>query len=67
MLVVTRKIQEALRINDEVRVEVVDIRAGRVKLGVEAPAWMSIQREEIAEASTPSENSSAPPGADRRT
>lgn len=47
MLVVTRKICEAIRINDEIRIEVVDIRPGRVRIGIDAPTWMSIQREEI--------------------
>lgn len=49
MLVVTRKLSEEIIINDEIRVQVVDIRPGRVKLGVDAPSWMSIQRKEILE------------------
>lgn len=49
MLVVTRKIGEGILINDEIRVEVVEIRPGRVKLGVDAPNWMSIHREELLE------------------
>lgn len=49
MLVVTRKVGEAVLINDEIRVEVVEIRPGRVKLGVDAPNWMSIHREELLE------------------
>jgi carbon storage regulator len=47
MLVVTRKLGEEVVINDEVRVQVVDIRPGRVKLGVVAPEWMSVHRGEI--------------------
>ena len=50
MLVITRKISEEIVINDEIRVQVVDIRPGRIKLGIEAPPWMSIHRAEIADA-----------------
>lgn len=47
MLVVTRKLGEEVIINDEVRVQVVDVRPGRVKLGVVAPHWMSVHRGEV--------------------
>ncbi len=47
MLVVTRKLGEEVIINDEVRVQVVDVRPGRVKLGVVAPQWMSVHRGEV--------------------
>jgi carbon storage regulator len=47
MLVVTRKLGEEVIINDEVRVQVVDVRPGRVKLGVIAPMWMSVHRGEV--------------------
>src|SRR5207249_3029603 len=38
---------EALRIGDDIRVSVVDIRAAKVRLGVEAPKHLSIHREEV--------------------
>ncbi|MBY0588030.1 carbon storage regulator [bacterium] len=47
MLVVTRKLGEEVIINDEIRVQVVDVRPGRVKLGVVAPTWMSVHRGEV--------------------
>ena len=49
MLVITRKLSEEIVINDEIRVQVVSIRPGRIRLGIDAPAWMSVQRGEIVE------------------
>jgi carbon storage regulator len=47
MLVITRKLSEEIIINDEIRVQVVSIRPGRIRLGIDAPSWMSVQRGEI--------------------
>jgi carbon storage regulator len=47
MLVLTRKIGEAIIINDNIRISIVDIGNGRVKIGVEAPGNVNIDREEI--------------------
>ena len=49
MLVITRKLSEEIVINDEIRVQVVSIRPGRIRLGIDAPGWMSVQRGEIVE------------------
>lgn len=46
MLVITRKLSEEIVINGDISVQVVDIRPGRVKLGVKAPSWMLVQRGE---------------------
>lgn len=47
MLVITRKVSEEIIINDEIRVQVVSIRPGRIRIGIDAPSWMSVQRGEI--------------------
>ncbi|MBI3768961.1 MAG: carbon storage regulator CsrA [Deltaproteobacteria bacterium] len=47
MLVLTRKIGETIRIGDEVRVQVLAIRGGQVRLGLTAPPQVRIFREEI--------------------
>jgi carbon storage regulator len=47
MLVLTRKIGETIRIGDEVRVQVLAIRGGQVRLGLTAPPHVRIFREEI--------------------
>lgn len=58
MLVLTRKPGESIIIADNIRITVVDMGHGRVRLGIEAPDSMTIDREEIherrvAEAATP--------------
>lgn len=47
MLVLTRRSDEALRIGDNVKITVVEIKGNQVRLGIEAPAEVSIYREEI--------------------
>jgi len=46
MLVLTRKFMESIEIGAEVRVTVLEIRGGSVKLGVEAPLDRRISRSE---------------------
>jgi len=47
MLVLTRKLGEVMRIGDDVKITVLEIRAGQVKLGIEAPRDVAVNREEI--------------------
>ncbi|NNL67814.1 MAG: carbon storage regulator CsrA [Myxococcales bacterium] len=47
MLVLTRKINEALCIGDDVRVRVLEYNGKQVKLGIEAPRRVRVVREEI--------------------
>jgi len=47
MLILTRRINEALRIGDEVSVTVLEIKGNQVRLGVNAPRDVSVHREEI--------------------
>jgi carbon storage regulator len=49
VLVVTRKLNEALVIDDKIRVHVIEITAGRVRIGIEAPRWMEVLRGEFLE------------------
>lgn len=65
MLVVSRKLREAIRIDDEIKIEVVEIRNGRVKIGVNAPVWMNIQRDELLESDSDDSQTSEPHGSDR--
>jgi len=48
MLVLTRKIGEEIIIGGNIRVKVADIRGSRVRLAIEAPRELSVQRQEIA-------------------
>ena len=50
MLVLTRKKHEAIVINNEITVTVVEIIGDRVRLGVEAPKDVPIHRREVWEA-----------------
>ena len=47
MLVLTRKEGEAIVIGNDVKVTVVSVGPGRVKIGIEAPKWMAIDRQEV--------------------
>ena len=55
MLVLTRKLGENIRIGDSVKITVLEVRSGQVKLGIEAPpadteSWRSlIERADSAE------------------
>jgi carbon storage regulator len=47
MLVLTRKVKEAIVIAGTVRVVVAEVNGARVRLGVEAPRSVTVDREEI--------------------
>ena len=47
MLTLTRKSGEAIRIGDDIRIVVRDVRGRQVRIGIDAPADVPIHREEI--------------------
>ena len=47
MLCLSRKASEEIVIGDDIRVMVVEIRSGQVKLGITAPAEVPVHRSEI--------------------
>ena len=47
MLVLSRKDRESIIINDNIRVTVLRIDGNQVKLGIDAPPEVSVDREEI--------------------
>ena len=47
MLVLSRKLGENIRIGDEIKVIVLDVRGGQVKLGIEAPNAVQVHRQEV--------------------
>ncbi len=49
MLVLTRKIGEQIVIGDNIKVSIVSIGPGRVKVGIEAPPWVEVNRQEVFE------------------
>jgi len=49
MLVLARKIGETIIVNNNIRITVVDIRGGHVRLGIAAPDEVTVDRQEIHE------------------
>jgi len=47
MLVLRRRIGETILINENIRIKVLGIELGRVKLGIEAPDDVKVVREEL--------------------
>ncbi len=50
MLVLSRKINESIIINDDIVVTIIEVRGDKVRLGIEAPRDVSVHRREIYEA-----------------
>ena len=50
MLVLSRKKDEAIVLDDNIRITIIEIRGERVRLGIEAPRETSIHREEVYKA-----------------
>lgn len=47
MLILARKEGEAIVVADDIRIQILETKAGQVKLGIEAPGHITIHREEI--------------------
>ena len=50
MLVLSRKKNESIVINDEISVVIVEIRGDKVRLGIEAPKEVPVHRREVFDA-----------------
>jgi carbon storage regulator len=50
MLVLSRKKNERICINDDITITVVEIRGDKVRLGIEAPQTVKVHRQEVADA-----------------
>ena len=49
MLGLTRRIGETLRIADDILVTIVDVKGNQVRLGIDAPADVTVLREELVQ------------------
>lgn len=49
MLILTRRVGEAVVINEEVSVRILGVKGNQVRVGIEAPKTTSVHREEIFE------------------
>lgn len=50
MLVLSRRRDEKIVINDNIVITVVEVRGDKVRLGIDAPAAISVHREEVLNA-----------------
>ncbi len=50
MLVLSRQKDESIIIGDNVEIVIVDIRGGKVRIGINAPRSVSVHRKEIYDA-----------------
>jgi len=50
MLVLSRKPSEIIKIGNDIEITVVDIRDGKVRIGISAPPNISVHRKEIYDA-----------------
>ncbi|MBT3878364.1 MAG: carbon storage regulator CsrA [Candidatus Scalindua sp.] len=48
MLILTRRLGESIIIEDNIKITVIDINKQQIKLGIDAPKHITINREEIA-------------------
>ena len=62
MLVLSRKKNESIVINDDITIVVVEIRGDKVRLGIEAPKEVPVHRNEVYEAIQRSQQAEADPG-----
>ncbi|WP_339473972.1 carbon storage regulator CsrA [Pseudomonas sp. RL_5y_Pfl2_69] len=49
MLILTRRVGETIRINDDISIQVLGICGQQVRLGITAPADVGVHREEVYE------------------
>lgn len=61
MLVLSRKKETSIHIGDDIIVKVVEIRPGKVRLGVVAPAGVRVMRNELVMGAAAGESAGAEP------
>ena len=49
MLVLSRKLNESIVINDDIVITVLSVQGDRVRLGIEAPGEIPVHRQEVFE------------------
>ena len=49
MLILTRRVNEAIRVGEDITVVVMGVKGNQVRIGIEAPKELSVDREEVRE------------------
>lgn len=47
MLILSRRINETMIINDDIKVTILEIKGNQVRIGIDAPHHIEVHREEI--------------------
>ena len=47
MLVLTRKVGESIKINEDIKITVIEVKGRNIRLGIEAPKTTKVYREEV--------------------
>jgi carbon storage regulator len=63
MLVLSRKAGESVRVGDDVVITILDVRGDVVRVGIDAPRSVSVQRAELIEQLESSNREAASPSA----
>ena len=50
MLVLSRKLNESIIIDDVIKITIVEIRGDKIRLGIEAPKHVAVHRREVYDA-----------------
>ncbi len=56
MLILTRKTGETITIGENIQVKVLSIKGGQVRIGIDAPREVNVNREEVQQASATDES-----------
>lgn len=49
MLILSRSLDESIRIGDDVRIRILGVKGHQVRVGIEAPKKVAVHREEVYE------------------
>ena len=53
MLVLTRRENEAIRLGEDTRIVLVQVKGGQVRIGIECPSHVRVVREEVYQVGCP--------------
>ena len=50
MLILTRRINEAIRLGEDMRIVLIQVKGRQVRIGIECPSHVRVRREEVCQA-----------------